>query len=605
MSATSRAAGGAAVEEAPVSTKKKVAKRLDLRSSRGAQVKWGGSGVTVRQDGFAERREMKCVEEEKINLAKWRPDVSKWDAFVTDRAGEDAKNFGTLLVSHEVEVRVGDEWIPGVVMTCINDDSVEIGLPEGDRKVVMLGEGKLRRFADTRDLCTESELAKIARWRQQRQPKKLLEYGLGLQSRPALSQVVINLGHMGSPQSLQSAEDMLNKVGADAVTTLALRELAHSHAQAGSIKNGLKHLDTLNQLAAAQLLIEVLALGLTSRILSERERLGKDYLRHAEDNPRVQEIVLAVIEALPALETYEEAVRKMKREDRQQRFTEAFNELLASCGRAFSVHLAFRVLEWMEELQVPKDSFTYEALGLNTVKRVNMLTKVWDLPNMPEDEICPEVVFAGRSNVGKSSLVNMLINRLALAPTSSRPGKTKTMDFFEVNKGHPALPYFRLVDVPGLGFARASRELRERWINLIGGYFVQRKCLKIVFHLLDASLGEIMPADRQLWRLLAQAQRSDYELCICLTKADSSTPSQLQRFAKIVRSHLRLEGSDLGMRATIFSCSAHSKLGKDTLWRKIWTSLDLQSRASQDLGPGPANVDKFRAEEYEGVEIFS
>eukprot|EP00930_Biecheleria_cincta_P082676 TRINITY_DN72364_c0_g1_i1.p1 TRINITY_DN72364_c0_g1~~TRINITY_DN72364_c0_g1_i1.p1 ORF type:complete len:722 (+),score=106.05 TRINITY_DN72364_c0_g1_i1:78-2243(+) len=592
-----------------------VAKRLNLSSSSGAQAKWGGAGITIRGDDCFERKEQKTALEQKVRQVKWRPKVSNWDAHVTDKADEDGKYFGRVLVSHEVEVqvrswdpdaRVSDvKWVPGVVMNCIDADTVEIGLSDGDRHVIKLGEGRIRRFADTRDLCAESELAEIAKWRRRGKPQELLKYGLGLKTSPARSHAVISLAHMGSPESLDCAERMLEKLGSDAVTTLTLRELAHSQARAGNVAAGLKHIGALDQPKAAQLLIEVLALGLTSRILSEKERLGALYLREADNNPRVYEIVLEVVEALPKLATYEEAVRAMKRDDRQQRFTEPFNELLASCGRAFSVHLAFRVLEWMEELQVPKDRFTYEAMGLNTVKRVGLLRKVWDLPNMPEDEVCPEVVFAGRSNVGKSSLVNMLLNRLALAPTSARPGKTKTMDFFEVNRGHPALPHFRLVDVPGLGFARASKDLRERWVNLIGGYFVQRKCLKIVFHLLDGSLCELMPADRELWRLLAQAQRSDYELCICLTKADSSMQSQLQRFATIVRQNLRREGSELAMRATIFSCSAKSKLGKDTLWRKIWTSLDLQSKAAQDLGEGPANVEKFRAEQYEGVEVFS
>eukprot|EP00913_Durusdinium_trenchii_P016485 g15496.t1 len=91
----------------------------------------------------------------------------------------------------------------------------------------------------------------------------------------------------------------------------------------------------------------------------------------------------------------------------------------------------------LQALAIPKDSFTYEAIGVNVVKRITRLQKVWDLPQAPEDNVCPEVVFAGRSNVGKSSLVNMLLNRSAIAPTSSRPGRTKTMDFFDVNNGHP------------------------------------------------------------------------------------------------------------------------------------------------------------------------
>eukprot|EP00439_Symbiodinium_sp_Y106_P083963 s217_g24.t1 len=194
------------------------------------------------------------------------------------------------------------------------------------------------------------------------------------------------------------------------------------------------------------------------------------------------------------------------------------------------------------------------------------------------------------------------------------------MDFFDVNNGHPALPRFRLVDVPGLGFARVSHELRERWISLIGGYFVQRKSLKLVFHLLDAGLCELMPADRELWRLLAQepssqARRSDYELCIVLTKADNSVPSQLERFASLVREALRREGSDLALRATIFACSSMTKLGKDTLWRKIWSdrasslhrkhgrhkAVGGEASTIADLGAGPDNAERYRKTEF-GLE---
>ncbi|CAK0859847.1 unnamed protein product [Prorocentrum cordatum] len=155
---------------------------------------------------------------------------------------------------------------------------------------------------------------------------------------------------------------------------------------------------------------------------------------------------------------------------------EAFNELLAACGRAQAVAEGFIVLEWMESMRIPKDPdllFTYEYIGFN-VRKTSLLKRVWALPLMP-NEGPPEVVFAGRSNVGKSSLVNMLLNNNTLAPTSQRPGKTKTIDFFDVNANHPTLPQFRLVDVPGLGFARVSRDMRQRWIELIGGYFLRRR----------------------------------------------------------------------------------------------------------------------------------
>ncbi|CAE7293862.1 unnamed protein product [Symbiodinium sp. KB8] len=97
------------------------------------------------------------------------------------------------------------------------------------------------------------------------------------------------------------------------------------------------------------------------------------------------------------------------------------------------------------------------------------------------------------------------------------------------------------------------------------------------------------------------ARRSDYELCIVLTKADNSVPSQLERFASLVREALRREGSDLALRATIFACSSMTKLGKDTLWRKIWSAVGGEASTIADLGAGPDNAERYRKTEF-GLE---
>ncbi|CAJ1378522.1 unnamed protein product [Effrenium voratum] len=180
--------------------------------------------------------------------------------------------------------------------------------------------------------------------------------------------------------------------------TIAFLLLAESFAT-------LKHLEPFDEVHAAQLLLEVLALGLTGTILKEREkRDSSDNLSGVETNKEVQRAVAEVVEHIPKLGPWAEKVRLLPTPNRQQCFTEPFNELLLSCGRAHAVKLSFRVLEWMEALTIPKNSFTYEAIGVNVVKRITRLKKVWDLPQAPEDNACPEVVFAGRSNVGKSSL---------------------------------------------------------------------------------------------------------------------------------------------------------------------------------------------------------
>lgn len=551
----------------------------------------------MRNDGTATREEQLAKVTAKQTLReKWRPKRELWPGDITDDLTE---LFGKLNIGDEVDVLVESskypeitsarEWTPGAVVAM--DDRrrrVAVCLSNYGTFDVKTGQGNIRRPEDARELCSAEVQKQVARYRKRDEAEALMQYALTLSTVPSRSHALMALCRM---DRVFWAERLITEHGF-CVNSVALRELAHFLARRGIVSRAIDHARVLPDVMAAQLIVEVLALALTSRIQAEKQRLDVPYLQGVESNPAVREIVEAVNESLPLLEGYQRAVQMQDPLVSREGFTEAFNELLQSCGRAFAVPVSFRVLMWMEALNVPKNAFTYEAIGLNVVKRVGLLRKVWDLPNAPEESV-PEVVFAGRSNVGKSSLVNMLLGRLALAPTSSKPGKTRTIDFFDVNAGHPALPRFRLVDVPGLGYARASKDMRQRWLDLIGGYFIQRKPLKIVFHLLDAGLCEILPADRILWKLLAQARRTDFELCIALTKADRSLPAQMERFARIVREALRREGSELAMHATIFACSSHTKLGKDTLWRKIWSAV---SDVQNDEAQGAPSVQ--RVEEY-------
>lgn len=588
----------------PSDSRERIQKKLSKRN-QGALKEWGGGGFVATRDGNAIREESLLHKTTRARPLKWLPKREFWPGTVTD----DVEVFGALRPGHEVDVMVEKskhpqirsvkEWMKGVVIAVDEGQQrVAVCLSSNSGTIdVRCGFGLLRRAEDARELCTSQELEAVSLCRVRNDPKALFEFALGFTTIAACSHAFITLCRMGD---VELAEELISGNNRS-VNSVAIRELAHAHAIRGDVRAASKYLEGLQEPIAAQLLVEVMALALTARIQEERTRLGLDFLHGVESNLAVAEVVAAIREALPLLDAYAVAVREQPPLVSREGLTEAFNELLQSCGRAHAVPESFSALEWMEALAVPKDSFTYEAIGLNVVKRVSLLRKVWDLPNAPEDCV-PEVVFAGRSNVGKSSLVNMLLGRTALAPTSSRPGKTKTMDFFDVNAGHPALPRFRLVDVPGLGFARASKSMRQRWIGLIGGYLLQRKSLKIVFHLLDAGLCEILPADRDLWKLLAQARRTDYELCVALTKADNSLPSQMERFAKTVRESLRAEGSELALNATIFACSSRSKLGKDTLWRKIWSRI-----CDDDMrGPSPAGPPVRRIEEYiEEVELES
>lgn len=578
------------------------------KATKEAMQAWGSGPVVAKNSNgevLALRREGLPETFAERLKAKWLPKRDLWAGDCADSSA----SFGVLREGHEVNVFVTKKngFEPGVVIA-IDEENQRVAVSLADRRSVVdvkMGEGDIRRPEDARELCTEKELRDIARFRTSEDARALAAYASQEVGTPQMrSLAVVTLCRMDESRR---AWDIANKHLKD-INTVALREIAHSCARENKVTPALEWLEHLPKPLAAQLLVEVLALSLSHTVANERERIGVEFLRAVDTNEKVKACVEKVCEVLPRLEAFAEATRSQPALVSRKGLSEAFNELLQSCGRAHCAPVSFRVLEWMERLAIPKDAFTYEAIGLNVVKRVKLARKVWDLPNAPEDSH-PEVVFAGRSNVGKSSLVNMLLGRLALAPTSQRPGRTKTMDFFDVNAGHPSLPRFRLVDVPGLGYARASKELRERWIQLIGGYFVARRSLKLIFHLLDAELCEIMSADHEIWKLLAQSRRKDFELCICLTKADNTYPQQLERFATQVRNALRKEGSDLATHATIFACSAKSRLGKDTLWRKIWTAIggdDLDGAGPPvPLATAPLNWAEDGAQEFQEVDFVS
>jgi GTP-binding protein len=135
------------------------------------------------------------------------------------------------------------------------------------------------------------------------------------------------------------------------------------------------------------------------------------------------------------------------------------------------------------------------------------------------DATVPEVAFAGRSNVGKSSLLNALTNRSALARTSNTPGRTQELNFFDV--GAPAL--FRLVDMPGYGFAKAPKDVARKWRFLVNDYLRGRTALKRTLLLVDSRHG-IKDVDREVMKMLDDAAVSYH---LVLTKADKVKASDL------------------------------------------------------------------------------
>lgn len=147
------------------------------------------------------------------------------------------------------------------------------------------------------------------------------------------------------------------------------------------------------------------------------------------------------------------------------------------------------------------------------------------------DATVPEIAFAGRSNVGKSSLLNAITNRRALARTSNTPGRTQELNFFEV--GQPLL--LRLVDMPGYGFAEAPRDMVKRWRFLVNDYLRGRTALRRAFVLVDSRHG-VKSVDRDIMDML-DAAAVGYRLV--LTKADKIKASELETVRRATQAEAR------------------------------------------------------------------
>ena len=191
------------------------------------------------------------------------------------------------------------------------------------------------------------------------------------------------------------------------------------------------------------------------------------------------------------------------------------------------------------------------------VKSAELETVCGITSKLPDNDL-PEIAFAGKSNVGKSSLINGLLNRKSLARTSAQPGKTQTINFYNVNKNL----YF--VDLPGYGYAKASVEIRAKWGKMIERYLHGSPQLKKVFLLIDIrhvpSENDCMMYD---WIV-----DNGYEPVIICTKLDKIKRSQVQKNLKLIREKL-----DLVPGTTMIPFSAQTKQGRDEIWNLIEETL--------------------------------
>jgi len=168
---------------------------------------------------------------------------------------------------------------------------------------------------------------------------------------------------------------------------------------------------------------------------------------------------------------------------------------------------------------VEEDSDVVERARKLFAGPIDFLKSAPGLQYLPNAEY-PEIAFAGRSNVGKSSLLNALANRKALARTSNTPGRTQELNFFDV--GRP--PRIRLVDMPGYGFAEAPKDMVKRWRFLVNDYLRGRAVLKRALILVDSRHG-LKPVDQEVMRMLDSAAVGYH---LVLTKADKVKKSALE-----------------------------------------------------------------------------
>ncbi len=187
------------------------------------------------------------------------------------------------------------------------------------------------------------------------------------------------------------------------------------------------------------------------------------------------------------------------------------------------------------------------------IKNVSLETVIGVASKIPQNEM-PEIAFAGKSNVGKSSLINVLMNRKSLARTSAQPGKTQTINFYNINQEL----YF--VDLPGYGYAKVSREEKEKWGKMVEKYLRQSNVLRAVFLLIDIR-HDPSANDKLMYDWICA---NGFQPIVIATKADKINRSQLQKQVKAVR-----QGLGVDKETAVIPFSAQTRQGRDEIYEMI------------------------------------
>lgn len=199
------------------------------------------------------------------------------------------------------------------------------------------------------------------------------------------------------------------------------------------------------------------------------------------------------------------------------------------------------------------------------VQNVALKVVAGSVKQFPEESL-PEIAFVGKSNVGKSSLINSLLLRKSLARTSSAPGKTRTINWYEVDKSL----YF--VDLPGYGYAKVSKAEQEKWGRVIEHYLHHRQSLQLVLLLVDIR-HEPSSGDRMMMEWL---RHYEVPTLVVATKSDKIKRSQLDKQKKLIRTALELSRPE-----DLLAYSSETKAGRDEVWKRI---LGGESDGSSVIG---------------------
>jgi len=301
---------------------------------------------------------------------------------------------------------------------------------------------------------------------------------------------------------------------------------------------------------------------------------------------------------------------------------ENINLVIRSLAKFRMTEEIFDLFDCLRANRVKTNSESLEFLANAIVATIDAGEKADTMKDLPKSSLkIPEIVFVGRSNVGKSSLVNCLFNRKALASTSATPGHTKHFHFFVANRDRTDVPPFCFVDVPGLGYAETVDENKQvSWKSLLQRYLSKRESLKLVCHLIDAR-HKVTQNDKEMFEIAIRsaAERktggeSLFQYAIILTKADKVTKKVLQDTIRDVEKYTQsvLQSIETGsgvVDASILTIPPPSAADSDSVDRKDEDDVEeivVRSESSKSKSKGTRKALAGKAPSGQGdIEVIA